>query len=55
MNGWNRLFVIVAVCWALVAPFLVMADVNGQPYNRKDYVLTLLTNDTAPAVPLNST
>ena len=23
MNGWNRLFVVVAVVWALVAPFLL--------------------------------
>ncbi len=28
MNGWNRLFVVVAVCWALVVPFLVMTEVN---------------------------
>ena len=28
MSGWNRLFVIVAVCWALVAPFLLMAEAN---------------------------
>jgi hypothetical protein len=28
MTGWNRLFVVVAVCWALVAPFLLMADAN---------------------------
>jgi hypothetical protein len=29
MSGWNRLFVVIAVCWALVAPFLLMADANG--------------------------
>ena len=28
MNGWNRLFVIVAVVWALVAPFLLVAESN---------------------------
>jgi hypothetical protein len=28
MNGWNRLFAVVAVCWAIVAPFLLMADTN---------------------------
>ena len=28
MNGWNRLFVVVAVVWALVAPFLLMAESN---------------------------
>jgi hypothetical protein len=29
MSGWNRLFVVVAVCWALAAPFWVMSDTNG--------------------------
>ena len=29
MNGWNRLFVVIAVCWVLAAPFLVMADTNS--------------------------
>jgi hypothetical protein len=28
MNGWNRLFVVVAVVWALVAPFLLVAESN---------------------------
>ena len=28
MNGWNRLFVVVAVMWAVVAPFLLMAESN---------------------------
>jgi hypothetical protein len=28
MNGWNRLFVVIAVCWAIVAPFLLMEDAN---------------------------
>jgi hypothetical protein len=28
MNGWNRLFVIVAVVWAVVAPFLLLAETN---------------------------
>jgi hypothetical protein len=28
MNGWNRLFVIVAICWAIVAPFLLMEQMN---------------------------
>jgi hypothetical protein len=28
MSGWNRLFVVIAVCWAIVAPFLLMAEVN---------------------------
>src|ERR1700688_1517949 len=28
MNGWNRLFVVVAVVWALVAPFLMVAESN---------------------------
>ena len=30
MNGWNRLFVVVAVAWALVAPFLLVAE-NNKP------------------------
>ena len=29
MNGWNRLFVVIAVCWALVAPFLIMNGANS--------------------------
>jgi hypothetical protein len=33
MNGWNRLFVIVAVVWALVAPFLLMAE-NNKPAEK---------------------
>jgi hypothetical protein len=28
MNGWNRLFVVVAVLWALVVPFYLVADHN---------------------------
>jgi hypothetical protein len=28
MSGWNRLFVIVAVCWAVVAPFLALDSIN---------------------------
>ena len=28
MSGWNRLFVIVAVCWAVVAPFLALDGLN---------------------------
>jgi hypothetical protein len=28
LNGWNRLFVIVAVCWAVVVPFLALESVN---------------------------
>jgi hypothetical protein len=30
MNGWNRIFVVVAVLWALVAPFLLVAE-NNKP------------------------
>jgi len=33
MNGWNRLFVVVAVVWALAAPFL-LAAVNNAPVER---------------------
>jgi TM2 domain-containing membrane protein YozV len=29
MNGWNRLFIVVAVCWAVAAPFLMVAEGNG--------------------------
>jgi hypothetical protein len=28
MNGWNRLFVVVAVCWIVVAPFFVARGAN---------------------------
>jgi hypothetical protein len=37
MSGWNRLFVIVAVCWAVVAPFLAVDSINrpvDQTFNR---------------------
>jgi hypothetical protein len=33
MNGWNRLFVVVAVVWALVAPFWLVAE-NNKPAER---------------------
>jgi hypothetical protein len=29
MNGWNRLFVVIAVVWAIAAPFLVMESTNS--------------------------
>jgi hypothetical protein len=28
VNGWNRVFVVVAVVWALVAPFLLVNEYN---------------------------
>lgn len=28
MNGWNRVFVVVAVVWTLVAPFLLVTESN---------------------------
>jgi hypothetical protein len=33
MNGWNRLFVVVAVVWMLIAPFLLVAE-NNKPAER---------------------
>jgi hypothetical protein len=30
MNGWNRIFVVVAVVWALAAPFLLVTE-NNKP------------------------
>ena len=42
MSGWNRLFVVVAICWMLVAPFLLMADTNRPIEQVKD-----LCTDTA--------
>jgi hypothetical protein len=39
MNGWNRLFVVVAVVWALVAPFLVWAVAN-QPVKQVQRMCT---------------
>jgi hypothetical protein len=30
MNGWNRVFVVVAVVWALVSPFLLVTE-NNKP------------------------
>ena len=31
MNRWNRLFVVIAVCWAIVSPFLVAREANRVP------------------------
>jgi hypothetical protein len=31
MNGWNRIFVVVALVWALVAPFLLASESNKLP------------------------
>ena len=28
MSGWNRLFVVIAVCWAIVSPILVTREAN---------------------------
>src|SRR5262245_63479443 len=28
MNGWNRLFVVVSVCWAVAAPIVLMKGIN---------------------------
>jgi hypothetical protein len=36
MNGWNRLFVVIAVCWAIVAPFWVMAEANSPVHYNMD-------------------
>jgi hypothetical protein len=33
MNGWNRLFIVAAVCWVLVAPVLAMKAAND-PVDR---------------------
>jgi hypothetical protein len=35
MNGWNRVFVVVAVVWVLVAPFLLVAE-NNKPADRME-------------------
>ena len=29
MNGWNRLFVVGAVCWLAASPFFLAANANG--------------------------
>jgi hypothetical protein len=42
LSGWNRLFVVVAICWMLVAPFLLMAETNRPIERVKD-----LCTDTA--------
>ena len=31
MNQWNRLFVVIAVCWAMVSPLLVATEANRAP------------------------
>jgi hypothetical protein len=28
MNGWNRLFVVIAVCWAVTTPFWLVVENN---------------------------
>ena len=33
MNGWNRVFVVIAVVWTLVAPFLLVIE-NNKPADR---------------------
>jgi hypothetical protein len=33
MNGWNRIFVVAAVVWVLVAPSLMIAE-NNKPAER---------------------
>jgi hypothetical protein len=35
LGGWNRLFVVIAICWAIVAPFLVMGEVNEPVRQRQ--------------------
>jgi hypothetical protein len=29
LNGWNRLFLVVAVCWLEIVPYLIMHSANG--------------------------
>jgi hypothetical protein len=36
MSGWNRLFVVVAVCWALVAPFGLLHELNLSVFKALD-------------------
>ena len=31
MNGWNRLFVVLAACWVVAAPFVLVAEANDPP------------------------
>jgi hypothetical protein len=33
MNGWNRVFVVIAVVWAVVSPFLLVTE-NNKPADR---------------------
>jgi hypothetical protein len=33
MNGWNRIFLVIAVVWGLVAPFLLVTE-NNKPAER---------------------
>ena len=28
MNPWNRLFVVIAICWAIVSPLLAATEAN---------------------------
>jgi hypothetical protein len=41
MSGWNRLFVVVAVLWAIAAPFVLMADTNTPVDKLSNAALTL--------------
>jgi hypothetical protein len=31
MNPWNRLFVVIAICWVIVSPILVATEANRGP------------------------
>ena len=35
MNGWNRVFVVIAVVWTLVAPFLLLDETNKPTEMRR--------------------
>jgi hypothetical protein len=31
MNPWKRLFVVIAICWAIVSPLLIATEANRGP------------------------
>ena len=36
MSGWNRLFVVIAVLWAVAAPIILMVDTNRPVHQAFD-------------------
>ena len=55
MNPWNRLFVVIAICWAIVSPLLIATEANRGPHRLRTTALIPLTNNTGQATRLGLT